>query len=356
MKSPNVNVSVIIPTYNRAHLVGRAIQSVLNQTYQDFELIIVDDGSTDNTEEVIRKFQEHDKKIKYIKHDKNKGSSAARNTGIKASRGEYIAFQDSDDEWFPEKLKKQMEFFKNMPVEVGIVYSDMWRITGNIKRYFYSPKIMPKHKIIYERALDYGVSNIGIQTSLIKKEVFDKAGMFDEKFSRFIDLEFFIRLSKYYYFFHIEEPLVNYFDADKGISSNTKALITARKLILEKYFADIKKDKKILANHYLGIGTSLCVNGEIEEGESYFIKAFKIYSNIKKDKKLLSKYYFSIGFNLCLNNNFEKGRNYLVKAADLYPYNIKYLLVILVSFLGHSFFCETVKIYQKLKNGSILKK
>jgi len=94
----NPKVSVIIPTYNRAHLIGRAIQSVLNQTYQDFELIVVDDGSTDNTNEVIKEFSQKDKRILYIKHDKNKGGSAARNTGIKAARGEYIAFQDSDDE------------------------------------------------------------------------------------------------------------------------------------------------------------------------------------------------------------------------------------------------------------------
>lgn len=347
MKNPTV--SVIIPTYNRAHLIGRAIQSVLNQTYKDFEVIIVDDGSTDNTEDIIKEFQKKDKRIKYIRHDKNKGGSAARNTGIKVARGEYIAFQDSDDEWLAEKLDKQMEVFKSVSAEVGIVYSDMWRITGNKKRYFYSPKIMPKDKIIHEQALDYGVSNIGIQTSLIKKEVFEKAGMFDEKLPRFIDLEFFIRLSKYYYFFHIEEPLVNYFDADKGISSNVMALITARKLILEKYFEDIKKDKKILAKHFLGIGASLCINGETEEGESYFAKALRVFPDIKKDKELLSKYYFNVGLSLLLDNFFRKGRNYIVKAVKIQPFNIKFLSTLLISFFGQSLFKEVVKIYRKLK-------
>ena len=95
-------VSVIIPTYNRAYLISRAINSVLNQTYQDFEIIIVDDGSTDNTEEVIKEFQEKDERIKYIRHKNNKGEAAARNTGIKAAKNEYISFQDSDDESFPQ--------------------------------------------------------------------------------------------------------------------------------------------------------------------------------------------------------------------------------------------------------------
>jgi len=102
-------VSVIIPAYNRAHLIGRAIKSVLNQAYQDFELIIIDDCSTDNTDEVVREFQKKDNRIIYLKHDQNKGGSAARNTGIKVSKSEYIAFLDSDDEWLPEKLEIQME-------------------------------------------------------------------------------------------------------------------------------------------------------------------------------------------------------------------------------------------------------
>lgn len=347
MRDEKPKVSVIIPTYNREHLIGRAIQSVLNQTYRDFEIIVVDDGSTDNIGEVVKSF--NDERIRYIRHEKNKGAAAARNTGIKAAKGEYIAFQDSDDEWLPEKLEKQMKVFATAPAEVGVVYTDMWRITGNKKKYFYSPKIMPEDKIIYEQALDYGVMNIGIQTALIKKECFSKAGMFDEKFPRLIDLELFIGLSKYYYFYHIKEPLVNFFDADKGISSNTKALITARKLILEKYFEDIKKDKKLLAKHYLGIGTILCINGEIEEGEGYFAKALKMYPNINKDRKLLSKHYFSIGASLCSNEDFEEGRNYLIKAIKTYPLNIKFLLVTFLSFFGQNMYNKVVKVYRKVK-------
>ena len=103
----NPTVSVVIPTYNRAPLIGRSIKSVLNQTYQDFEIIIVDDASTDNTKEVVSNF--NDERIRYIQHEENKGEAAARNTGIKATRCDYIAPQDSDDEWIPEKLSTQIE-------------------------------------------------------------------------------------------------------------------------------------------------------------------------------------------------------------------------------------------------------
>jgi len=104
-RAKNPTVSVIIPTYNRAHLLDRAIRSVLDQTYQDFELIVVDDGSSDPTAEVIATFA--DPRIYYLRHEKNRGAAAARNTGIEASQGDYVAFLDSDCEWLPKKLLKE---------------------------------------------------------------------------------------------------------------------------------------------------------------------------------------------------------------------------------------------------------
>src|SRR5690348_13147078 len=109
-------VSVIIPTHNRSDFLRNAITSVLNQTYQDFEIIVVDDGSTDNTSEVVANFS--DERITFIRHDTNKGGSAARNTGILASKCDYIAFLDDDDEWLPDKLRKQMEILVASPPEV----------------------------------------------------------------------------------------------------------------------------------------------------------------------------------------------------------------------------------------------
>src|SRR5579864_8740685 len=112
-------VSVVIPAYNAARFLGDAIQSVLNQTYSNFEVVVVNDGSTDDTESVVRSFGD---RLFYVKQA-NKGVSAARNEGIKRARGQYVAFLDSDDVWLPTKLAEQIPFLEQNP-EVGLVYSD----------------------------------------------------------------------------------------------------------------------------------------------------------------------------------------------------------------------------------------
>ena len=108
-ETQNELISVIIPSYNSGKFLGEAIESVVNQTYKNIEIIVINDGSTDNTEEIAKKWQKRDERVRYLKHKENKGPSAARNTGIKNSRGEYIAFLDDDDEWLPEKLERVIE-------------------------------------------------------------------------------------------------------------------------------------------------------------------------------------------------------------------------------------------------------
>jgi len=305
-KAKNPTVSVIIPTYNRAHLVGRAIRSVLNQTYQDFELIVVDDASTDNTEEVIRSFD--DNRIRYIRHDENKGAAAARNTGIRAARGWYIAFQDSDDEWMPTKLEKQIKALENAPAKVGVVYTDMWRIYSGKKKYWHSPIIAPQDGIIYEEALDWRVMGIGIGTAVIKRECFDRAGLFDERLPRYIDFELFVRLSKYCCFYQINEPLVNYYASPRSISFSNEASIKALMLLVEKYFEDM-------------------------------------------DKKSLAKYYYLIGHLSYQNGNVEQGRSYLVSAVRLYPLGIKYLVAAFTSLFGVNAYNKLRKLKRKIYTG-----
>ena len=226
-------VSVILPIYNRGHLIKRAILSVLNQSLRDLELIVVDDGSTEDIEEIVKSLD--DGRIKYIRHEANRGAGAARNTGIGASCAEYIAFQDSDDEWLPEKLERQIEAFKGAGRDAGIVYADMLRIGEDGRSYYWTSPTVRKGCIVNRETLDYQVAGLGIQSAMIKRECFNEVGLFDESFPRFIDLEFFIRLSKRYEFYHIKEPLCRYYSTE-GISTDINALCIARVSIIKEIF------------------------------------------------------------------------------------------------------------------------
>jgi len=265
-------VSVVIPTYNRALLLSRAIKSVLNQTYLNFEIIVVDDCSTDSTESVVKGF--HDDRIRYIRHEKNQGASTARNNGIMASKGEYIAFQDSDDEWLSTKLEKQVNSFSFAPRDLGVVYTSFWLIDQGKKTLIPSSDMKQTEGKIYTALLKKNFVNT--PTAVVRKECFEKVGMF-ENIPRLQDWELWLRISKYYYFKHLSEPLVTAHRQPDSISRNTDALISAWNYILSKHFAEISKEKKLLSKHYFGIGTLLCLKGDIKAGRNYFYKALRAH-------------------------------------------------------------------------------
>jgi glycosyltransferase involved in cell wall biosynthesis len=290
-------VSIIIPTYNRERLISRSVKSVLNQTYQDFELIIVDDGSTDNTGELVAGFD--DGRIRYIRHEQNRGEAAARNTGIKAARYDYIAYQDSDDEWLPEKLARQIELLENASPRVGVVYTGFWRVENGGKTYIPFSWVTQKNGDIHKELLKGNF--IGSPVVLIKKECFDKVGLFDERLRNLVDWEMWLRISKYYHFRCIDEPLVIAHYHSDNISSSRNTFIETLELVLERYSDEFSGDKKLLAKHYIDIGNLLVLNRET-----------------------------------------QNGRNYLVKAVKSYPFNVKLLLVVFSAFLGLSVYKKAV--------------
>jgi len=155
-------VSIIIPTYNQSQYLEEAMESVLNQTYQNIEIIIVDDGSTDNTSEVVKSF---DNKIIYIPQ-KNKGASSARNAGIKKAQGQYVAFLDSDDMWIKNKLEKQIKFIQNNP-EIGLLGTGCYQMV-DINKMIYKKIFPAKNEILQKDLIKY---NPFIQSSvMIKKD------------------------------------------------------------------------------------------------------------------------------------------------------------------------------------------
>jgi len=270
-------VSVILPTYNRAHIIEKAIQSVLKQTYQDFEIIIIDDGSKDDTEKIIRGFQEKDNRIKYIRFEENKGAAAARNAGINMSKGEYITFQDSDDEWVIDKLEKQMKVIETSSENI-VVYCGFWRIDGDEKTYIPDINISNREGNIHKELLKRNF--IGTPSILLLKKNLEKIGMFDENLSRLQDWDLAIRLSKYYNFKLIDEPLYISYVLSDSISANYEALIIAMQIILAKYQDEIYKDHKIIkawSIKFNSIAKYLLDNNDIKKAKQLYWRAIKLY-------------------------------------------------------------------------------
>lgn len=219
-------VSIIIPTYNRADVIVNSIQSILDQTYEQYELIIVDDGSTDDTELVIE--QINDNRIRYIKMPENKGVAAARNEGIRRAKYDYIAFQDSDDYWKKDKLEKQMGFLTTMP-DIGLLYCpyECKKADGStISVPNDSIPMSEKQGNIYEYMLRR--NTIGTPSVLLRKKCLEKSGMFNESLTCLEDWEFFLRISKHYEIAFQNETLVYVNLSSDGVSHNVSGYYEAR--------------------------------------------------------------------------------------------------------------------------------
>jgi glycosyltransferase involved in cell wall biosynthesis len=220
-----MDVSVIIPTYNRANLLYKSIKSVLDQTVSPKEIIIVDDFSTDNTQEVVESF--HSDRLKYIRNARLKGANGARNTGILMAKGNYIAFQDSDDLWLPTKLEKQLQYMVENP-EVDMCFCSL-NLINNSRGFVPNRKIEPEemHHLL-------GRGNfISTQTIFMKKEVAGN-NLFDENLKRYQDWDFCLRVSKKYLVHHLDEVLVNVEIQTDSISSKVSE-IEALKQFFKKY-------------------------------------------------------------------------------------------------------------------------
>ena len=266
-------ISVVLPTYNRALTLERAIDSVLNQTFADFELVVIDDGSTDRTDLVLGKYASRgDVKILSTPH---RGCSAARNIGISSSRGRYVAFQDSDDQWEPRKLETAMAALEGTGPEIGVFYSDMLLVLPDGRSDVLKSPEVKQGVLVDERTLDYQVRCIGIQSAVIKRECFLETGCFDEALPRFIDLDLLIRLSDRFQFVRSPEVLVKYFIGD-GISVNRPALVAARRHLLHKYGSRLRQQKHHLAGQYLYLATALRHNGEKYKSLPFVLRALLI--------------------------------------------------------------------------------
>ena len=183
-------VTVIIPTYNRAGVLYFALHSVLNQTLQDFEIFVVDDAGTDSTGELISHFD--DPRIHYIRFDTNQKAAAARNAGMERARGKYIAFLDSDDEWLPSKLEKQVARMEELSDEWGCCYTGAYvnKVGGLTRNRLYQPK--KSGWLVKELLMGHFV--IWTPTFMFRRKCLEEVGLMDRQLVRSQDVDFYIRM------------------------------------------------------------------------------------------------------------------------------------------------------------------
>jgi glycosyltransferase involved in cell wall biosynthesis len=193
-------ISFIIPTYNRALSLKKAIESVFSQIFQDFELVVIDDGSGDNTSSIVSSYNSH--KIKYVMQE-NKGPASARNLGIKTAQQEYITFLDSDDWWDKEKLAIQLEGMQKNPQYLISHTQEIWYKNGNVLDQ--KKKHKKYHGYIFDKCI--GICAVSMSTVMARRKLFDEIGLFDETLPCCEDYDFWLRASIKYEFLLIDKPL-----------------------------------------------------------------------------------------------------------------------------------------------------
>jgi glycosyltransferase involved in cell wall biosynthesis len=225
-------VSVVLPTWNRVACLPQAIRSVLDQTHRNIELIVVDDGSTDGTGDLIAALGEP--RLRYLRLERNRGQAAARNAGIGACSAELVAFQDSDDIWLPDKLTRQLEVLRQDPGLAG-VYCDLRRLQANGQVFVISAPELVRRRYFDRRPRLYQTYGLGIQTCLLRKSALVAAGGFREDMKCYEDLELLLRLAWRHRLKRIPQPLVDYIESSGSVSKNREEDRWARATLLRLY-------------------------------------------------------------------------------------------------------------------------
>jgi glycosyltransferase involved in cell wall biosynthesis len=266
-------VSVLVPAHNRGHFISRAVQSVLAQTFHDLEVIIIDDGSRDDTAMRVMELAQADQRVRYLRHETNRGAQAARNTGIRSAQGEYIALLDSDDEWLPSKLERQMTLFTRSSPELGVVYcgyrhvfEDGWGDQDRLVRVSHNPYV--------ELLTSYGLGPSSIL--VIRKSVLDRSGGCDERVRAYQEWDLCIRLARYGEFDYVPEPLSIY-HMHSGVTMSKDILRNAQGYldVVNSHGEEMLRlcGHLLLASHYVTAGRLYLGVPDLDAARACFRKA-----------------------------------------------------------------------------------
>ncbi|MEE4317488.1 MAG: glycosyltransferase family 2 protein [Erythrobacter sp.] len=261
---PIPTVSIVVPTYNRAATLERALGSISAQTYGDHETIVIDDGSTDDTPALLQRLNAQPAlRCVRVAHG---GAAAARNQGIALARGRFVAFLDSDDAWTPDKLERQLETQSQSGADV--VHCDMLRrLTDGRARLMATP-VIERGRVLRNRQLDYQTKGLGIQSVLVEARLLRRVGGFDTSLPALEDLDLLLRLAEVADFAPIHRPLVHY-HAGLGVSTARLAVARSRRRLLLKYRDHLGTSNRALAYQYGKIALAYLRAGQPRAARRY---------------------------------------------------------------------------------------
>jgi glycosyltransferase involved in cell wall biosynthesis len=265
-------VSVIVPTKNRAYYLSQAVRSILSQTFREYEILVIDGASVDNTRKVINEII--DPRINYVRQEEDRGVSAARNLGIVRSRGRFIAFLDDDDLWLPRMLEKQLELI-NRKASIGAVCTSEFILRDDGKLLgLWHPSVRGD---VFPRILERNYLG-NCSGMMVRKICFDRTGLFDENLTADEDWDMWIRLAKYYELDYTKEPMYIYRVHEKRITNDLRANLQAHRLLFEKLSAELKKsgNESAMAYWHYGFGKLYCKCRNMRKGREEFTRALNV--------------------------------------------------------------------------------
>ncbi len=274
-------VSVITPTYNCAKYLSEALDSALGQSYKDIEIIVVDDGSKDDTGDIVKGYADrYPGKVRYFYQD-NKGQAVARNLGISESKGEYVALLDADDVWLSNRLEEGVNALDQNP-DIGLVHSNVTKMTetGDL---FETPKRDKRYLSGYIfKYLLTQEAHISCLTVIFRKKCCEIVGMFDESLSRLgsEDRDLWLRISQKYKVLYLDKVLAYYRMREEGTSRSRKKMFEGMRYVIDKFCPDSSINrtlrKKSLSKVHRDLGDEYLYEREFDEAARHYIKALSL--------------------------------------------------------------------------------
>lgn len=261
-------VSVIIPTFHRPAPLARALDSVLAQTWTDFNVFVVDDGPDDAAESVVRRVD--DPRLHYLRHEASRGAGAARNTGLRQATGEFVAFLDDDDTWLPPRLERQLDRFAGRDERLAVVWCSSVKVSDISGRVISENRAGP----LLEGHVDFLRSTrFGTSVPLIRRSALVAVGGFDERLPGAQDRDLWIRLALRFGFDFVPDVLVQHHIHGDQITADLGKKVLAREMLLEKHRRAFEAHPDAMARYLLRLGMLCCADERFGKGRRFLRQA-----------------------------------------------------------------------------------